>query len=341
MTLDGEWREGLSEAARALLPAPVSAYVDSGSFDDVSRDEAVDAWRSHRLWPHVLRDVSAVDVSTRLLGRDLTAPIGIAPTSMQRSAHPDGELAVARAAAACGVASVVSSNAGHPFADIGASGPWWLQLYLPREREAARPLLEQAVSAGAEAIVLTVDTPEPGPKPACRDEDWADLDIAWHRMNLPSGLRSPWADDLVPDDIGRVAEMSGVPVIAKGVLRPGDARRCVEAGAQGVWVSNHGGRQLDRSVPTGVALPGVVAAVGEDVEVYVDGGVRSGLDVLTALALGADGVFLGRPVLRALAVAGEQGVRRLLTGLSDELRLAMRLSGAPDIASVRGLATPE
>jgi 4-hydroxymandelate oxidase len=168
------------------------------------------------------------------------------------------------------------------------------------------------------------------------------IDLSWHRCNYPEGLgtgqRGRWARDLGPDDIGWLREALDLPVVVKGVLRPDDARRCLDAGAAAVWVSNHGGRQLDRSVPTAVALPAVVAAVGAEAEVYVDGGLSSGLDVVTALALGARCAFVGRLPYLALAAGGTDTVTASLSRIREELVEAMQLSGAADVGACRGLA---
>ena len=213
---------------------------------------------------------------------------------------------MAQATAAAGTVLVVSSNAGTTFADIASTGVrWWLQAYLPADRTLAEPMLARAVDAGAEAVVLTVDTPVVATKYAAGDQVvWDVVDPELLRVNFDPGYEdAPGAEkalDLGPHDLVWLAEQTGLPVVAKGVLRPDDARRCVQAGAAAVWVSNHGGRQLDRAASTASCLPAVVAAVEGAAQVYVDGGIRSGLDVLAALALGADAVFLGRLPLYAL-----------------------------------------
>ncbi|MDN4175560.1 alpha-hydroxy acid oxidase [Nocardioides sp. SOB77] len=338
------WLAGLEERARAVLPAPVVEYVAQGARESVTAAAAVGSWEAHRFLPHVLRDVTDVDPGVELLGRRSELPWGVAPTTLQRAVHPDGELAMARATHAAGGLVVVSSNAGTPFADIGATGArWWLQAYLPADRTLAEPMLARAVEAGAEAVVLTVDTPVVGTKHSVGESVWAGVDPAIVRVNFgPDHEERPGADkatDLGPHDLDWLGETTGLPVVVKGVLRPDDARRCVEAGAAAVWVSNHGGRQLDRASTTAAALPGVVAEVGADAQVYVDGGVRSGLDVLTALALGADAVFLGRPPVWALA-EGEHGVARLHAELLDETVEAMRLAGCRTVADTRDLLEP-
>lgn len=339
------WLGGLEERARRVLRPEIFEYVATGSRDGLSAVEAIDAWTRVRFEPHVLRDVTDVELATTLLGRRVDVPWAVAPSTLQRAVHPDGELAMARAAAAAGTVMVVSSNAGTPFADIGATGVrWWLQIYLPADRTLAEPLLQRAVAAGAEAVVLTVDTPVVGTKYATADSVvWDVVDPAMIRVNFDPGYEDrPGAEkatDLGPHDLGWLAEVSGLPVVVKGVLRADDARRCVQAGASAVWVSNHGGRQLDRAATPMSCLPAVVAAVAGQGEVYVDGGVRSGLDVLAALALGADAVFLGRLPVWAL-VEGEDGVARLHADLREEVVEAFRLAGCRTVADTRGIVVP-
>jgi len=334
------WLAGLPERARAALPAPVFDYVATGAREGLSACEA--GWSGVRFLPHVLRDVTDVSLSTTLLDRPADVPWGVAPTTLQRAVHPEGELAMARACAAAGSVLVVSSNAGTSFSEIGATGVrWWLQVYLPADRTLAEPMLARAVAAGAEALVLTVDTPVVATKYATGEQTvWDVIDPAWLRVNFEPGYDDlPGAEkatDLGPHDLGWLGEVSGLPVVVKGVLRPDDAHRCVQAGARAVWVSNHGGRQLDRAAATSSVLPAIVEAVDGAAEVYVDGGVRSGLDVLAALALGADAVFLGRLPVWAL-VEGEAGVARLHAELREETTEAFRLAGCRAAADTRGI----
>jgi len=344
--LPGRWLDDVLRRAEERLPAPVWRYFVTGSREGVTATEAVAAWQARRLVPRVLRDVTFADTTVNLLGESFALPLGIAPTSLQRCADPAGELAVARAATQVGVPHVVSSNAGHRFADVSAAGgPWWLQVYVTAERDDCLPMLEAATAAGASAVVLTIDTPFPGTKYDVGDDDFVDLDLSWHRVNYEgraqTSQRGDWAPDLTAGDITWLGERTGLPVVVKGVLHPDDAHLCVEAGVAAVWVSNHGGRQLDRVQATASALPRVAAAVGGDIGVYVDGGIRSGLDALTALALGADAVFLGRLPLFALAAGGEAEVVRVLEILGAELVEAMRLAGCPSLADTRGIAGPE
>jgi 4-hydroxymandelate oxidase len=334
------WLTDLTEQSRSVLPTPMWEYVEAGADDGVTAAEATAAWSDVRFRPRVLGGGGPVDLSADLLGATLRTPVGIAPTSLQRVAHPDGERAMAAAARDVGALHVVSSNAGHRFADIDAGSPWWLQAYLPPERDAAVPVLQASVAAGARAVVLTVDTPVPGPKRRPLEQDWADVDLSWFRCNFADPRDVRWAADLTPADIGWLRDVTGVPVVVKGVLRADDALACVGAGAAAVWVSNHGGRQLDRAVSTRSALPEVVAAVGGEVPVYVDGGLRSALDVLAALSLGADAVFLGRPPLHALATGGADGVRAMLERISEEVAQALLLAGCPTLRDARGIAAP-
>lgn len=324
--------EALGERAAAALPAPVAEYFNQGAGAGVSTAEAATAWAGLRLRPRVLRDVSSVSTATTVLGQALTTPILVAPTTLQRLAHPDGEAATAAGAAAAGSLMCVSSNSGTDFATIGAVGPWWLQAYVLRDRGLTRVLLDRARAAGAVAVVLTADTPVVGRKHNAGGSVWTLaspehllVNVDHHRA--PDGALDK-ADDLTPRDIAWLAEITGLPIVVKGVLRADDARDCAAAGAAAVWVSNHGGRQLDLAVPTAVALPEVAAALaGTGVEVYVDGGLRRAEHILAALALGAQAVFLGRPILWALATGGAGGVGALLSGLTDELAHAMTLAG--------------
>ncbi len=334
----GTWLSSLEAEARRVLPDHVFEYYRQGSRGSVTAGEAVSAWERHRLVPRVLRDVREVDLSTALLGEPYAAPFGVAPTTLQRAADPAGEVATARACAGSGIPMVLSSNASATFAEVEATGvSWWLQAYVTEDRSRMQPMLEAAVAAGADAVVLTVDTPVVGTKDTASGRTVFDqVPDAWVGTNLGVAAGAPKARDLGPDDIGWLRERTGLPVVVKGVLHPEDARIAIAAGAAAVWVSNHGGRQLDRAAPTADSLAGVVAAVDGAAEVYVDGGVRDGIAALTALALGADAIFLGRPPLYALATAGAEGVARLFRDLGDELVEALRLAGFTRPADVRG-----
>ena len=333
----GRWLGGLREEARRRMPPAVWTYVECGAREGLTTAEATTEWESARFRPRVLRGVGEADLRTTVLGESFASPIGVAPSAMQRAVHPQGERAMAAGTAASGCLHVVSSNAGTAFADLGG-GPWWLQAYLPPDREAIVPVLEEAVAHGARAVVLTADTPFPGTKYGVDDADWTGIDLSWWRTNFAEPESPlPWKGALTPDDVAWLRDRAGVPVVVKGVLRADDAVRCLDAGAAAIYVSNHGGRQLDRSVSTARALGEVVAAVGDRAEVYVDGGIRSGLDAMAALALGARAVLVGRPALHALAVDGARGVERALTDLSAELGEALVLAGCGTPADTRDL----
>ena len=331
----------LPERAQAVLDPAVYAYVSQGAAAGDTAAEAAAAWRRLRFLPRVLQDVTSVDLTTRLLGHDYATPVGIAPTTLQRAAHPDGEVEMARAAAAVGAPLVVTSNSGSTFADVAATGaPWWLQMYVTADRSLTEPVVEAARDAGASAVVLTADTPVVARKRLTSPSVGDVIDPGWLRVNFPDGDSRAAVDkaaDLGPQDIAWLSQRFELPVVVKGVLHPDDARRCVQAGARAVWVSNHGGRQLDRAVSSAQALPGVAEAVAgleEEAEVYVDGGLREGLDVMAALASGADAVFVGRPAFYALADAGAAGVRRLWEELCGDLEEALRLVGVGSVAAL-------
>ncbi|KXO88959.1 alpha-hydroxy-acid oxidizing protein [Tsukamurella pseudospumae] len=324
----------LAQRAERLLPPDVWAYLMRGASIGES------AWERWRFAPRVLRDVRTVDTTTPLFG-EWRSPIGIAPTAFHRLVHPDGETAVARAAAACGSPFVLSMRATTRIEEVGATaaGPWWQQVYLMRDRGITDALVQRAAAAGATALVLTGDTPYVG---RSGGRGLPPLDDRLALVNVAQHVRpwsDPWAEieqdaGAVLGDIRRLGDLTGLPVIVKGVLRPDEALHCIDAGAAGIWVSDHGGRQLGRTVPPAHALPEVAGAVRGAVPVLVDGDVRCGLDALAALALGADAVFVGRPALWALADGGADGVGAMLSGLWEELRHAMGLAGATRIAEL-------
>ncbi len=325
---------GQQQRATARLPREVVDYYAGGSGDEVSLAEARRAWREVRLRPRVLRDVGDVDTSCELFGSRLATPVGVAPTALHALADPDGERATAEGARAAGALMVVSTRSSLPLEQIVPLGqvaprdqttarPWWLQVYVLRDRGVTSDLVRQAADSGASALVLTGDTPYVGAKA--------------RGVDLPQVAQPPRAQQdptLGLDVIGWLAELSGLPVLVKGVLRGDDAAAVVAAGAAGVVVSNHGGRQLDRALATARALPEVVDAVAGRVPVLVDGGVRSGLDALCALALGARAVLLGRPVLWALAADGAAGVTACLRAVEEDLARCMALAGAATLADV-------
>lgn len=336
--------EATEREARRRLDPLVYDYLAGGAGDESTLAENLDAWRRIRLRPRVLRDVTGPSTGTAVLGSRLATPIVVAPMGYQRLVDPDGEAATAAAAASAGVAMAVSTYATTPMEEVaraGAGGTHWFQAYLLRDRGLTRDLLRRAAHAGYTAVLLTVDAAVPGDRRRDRRHHYRllrDPSVSLAHFDAGQGLSaaySPWLEQaLTPDTVAWVTEVSGLPVAVKGVLRGDDARMCVDAGARGVVVSNHGGRQFDAAVATADALPDVVDAIGGDADVLVDGGVRSGSDVLRALALGARAVLIGRPVLWALAAGGEQGVRRLLTHLTAEVARCLALCGAADIDAV-------
>ncbi len=326
--------------AQELLPPGPHAYFAAGAGDEWTLRENVSAYRRWTLRPRILRDVERVSTARTVLGHELAAPIVVAPMAYQRHAHPDGELAMARAAAAFGTVMTLSTMATSSPADVAAAAPdapRWFQLYVFRDEGVTRAIVEQAVEAGFRAIVLTVDAPYFGRRER-------DIRTGWlipEEPNVPA-LRAALGEmratsvtehfKLVSPtlnwrDVERLAGDTSLPVLVKGVHTAEDALLAVEHGAAGIVVSNHGGRQLDGVAATIDVLPEVVDAVAGRVEVLVDGGVRRGVDVVVALALGARAVLVGRPALWGLAVDGERGALRVLELLRDELELALGLCG--------------
>jgi len=327
--------------ATERLPAGPLGYYAGGAGDERTLRANQEAWASRALRPRVLVDVGEVSTATSVLGTPVSMPVLVAPTALHRMAHPDGEQATARAAAAAGTLLTLSTLATATPAQVAAAAPGaprWFQLYVTRDRSISRALVGQAVEHGFDGIVVTVDAPVPGR----RERD--------HRtgFRVPSDLDMPavtaalghsggvsvedffsvvdptvtWAD------LETFAADCGLPVIVKGIQTAEDAALACEHGAAAVVVSNHGGRQLDGAAPTAEVLPEVVEAVGARLEVYVDGGIRRGTDVAAALALGARAVLIGRPVLWGLVVAGEAGVRDVLEILRAEVGNALALLGA-------------
>jgi 4-hydroxymandelate oxidase len=342
----------LQRRARQILPRHLYDYYAGGSGRERSLRAAEKSWRQVWFAPRVLRDVSAVDTATRLLGTPVATPLCAAPVGYQGLAHPDGELAAAAGTARAGALYVLSTRSTRRIEDVaeviaGHGGAWWFQVYVMRDRRLTEGLVRRAAAAGARALVLTGDTPAVGRKRRNSADGVAtDEDFLVNLGPLDDLTAAAQAADVTFSDIRWLGEVGdGLPVVVKGVLRADDAAACREHGAAGVIVSNHGGRQLDGALAAALALPGVAGALGGpegrgDCEIYADGGIRTGEDALAALALGAGAVFLGRPVLWALACGGAEGVQALLAGLTDDLSHAMALAGATRAADAAGLATP-
>ena len=330
-------------AAERLAPGPL-AYFTGGAGDEVTLRDNRAAFARQAIVPRVMRDVSSVDMSVEVFGRRWPTPIFIAPTALQRMAHPDGELATARSAASRGMTVAVSTSASTDLADIAeVGGPRWFQVYFLADHGARRALIERAVAHGYEALVLTVDLARIGRRER-------DLRVGFR---IPEGVDLPnvaIAAGVTPEEVASVEYVDrmswadlewlagfGLPVVVKGILHPDDAQLAIEHGAAGVEVSNHGGRQLDAAIASLDALPAVAEAVDGRVPILLDGGVRRGVDVLIGLALGATAVGIGRPIIWGLAVDGQAGVGNVLDLLTNELENAMALAGAPTIADI----TPE
>ncbi len=342
------------DAARGRLEPAVFDYYAAGSGEETTLGEAEAAWRAYRLRPRVLHDVTTVDISAELLGARMASPFLVAPMAFHGLAHPDGECETFAGAGKAGALAVLSTRSSRRIEDVAASAtaPWWFQAYGMRDRDLTHALVRRAAEAGAGAVVLTVDTPYVGKKGrvsgvriAVPDDQFL-INLAQHLV--PGSVAREAAEQdpsMTPEVIGELADVSGLPVLVKGVLRGDEAERCLEAGAAGVIVSNHGGRQLDRAVPSALALAEVVQAVGGRVPVLVDGGIRSGTDALVALALGADAVLVGRPALWALAAGGAEAVTALLEELAADLRHVLAVAGAIrpadlDPSMVRDLSAP-
>jgi len=337
--------DALEQAARSRMSSAAFAFCAAGADDEITANENGLAWRRLRLRPRILCDVADIDTRVTVLGAPLAAPIMVAPSGRHRLFHPDGEVATARGAAAADTAFVLATNATAKIEDVArerANAPHWFQLYLS-DRALAEGLIDRTASAGFTALVVTADMPVYGSSPrAARDPLHPSSDI--RNINLPGApiARNTYDQSFAGTvtypvtlkDLEWVVRRSPMDVIVKGVLRGDDAARCIGAGAKGVIVSNHGGRHLDTAIATADALPEIIAAIGGKAEVYVDGGIRRGTDVLKALALGARAVLVGRPILWGLAVDGADGVRRVLDHLRTELVRTMALMGVASITEI-------
>ncbi|MDG5821102.1 alpha-hydroxy-acid oxidizing protein [Natronococcus sp. A-GB7] len=347
--------EELEERAREELDEEAFAYVAGGAGSESTveaNDRAFDAWQ---IVPRILRDVSDRDLSVELFGSEFSAPVLLAPIGVQGILHDEAELAVARAANAVGVPMISSSVSSYTMEEIAdeLETTGWFQLYWSADRDVAASFLERAEDAGFEAIVVTLDTPKMG----WRERD---IDLAYLPFLEGQGIRNyfeddafcdrleddPWADpeaslesfidcfgdaSLTWDDLSFLREHTDLPIVLKGVLHPDDATRAIECGMDGLIVSNHGGRQVDGAIPALEALPEIAEAVGDDVPVLFDSGIRRGSDAVRAIALGADAVLLGRPYAYGLGIGGADGVEAVLRNFLADLDLTVGLSGCASV----------
>lgn len=350
-----EWQA----AAQERLDPMAWGYYASGARDQLTLSENQAAFRRIALHYKVMVDVSQRSTATTVLGTPVSTPVLVAPTAFHRLAHTDGEIATARGASAADTIMVLStlSNTDMEAVVAASQRPVWFQLYIYKDRAATRALVERAEAAGCQALVVTVDAPLLG----TREQD------VKNRFRLPPGLGvrnmqaagfdamdTPAMDSglaayvkrcldqaLTWADIEWLQGITRLPVLVKGVVRADDARKAADHGAAGIVVSNHGGRQLDTSPATISVLPRIVEAVGDRLEVLLDGGIRRGTDVIKALAYGAKAVLVGRPILWGLSVDGAEGVRRVLAQLTGEIDEALALCGCPTIADLdRSLVEP-
>jgi 4-hydroxymandelate oxidase len=346
MLMDCVDLDALEQTARRVMPPASWVFCDTGADDEITAKDNIAAWRRLRLRPHVLRDIVEVDTGVTLLGAHVKTPIVVAPTGRHHLFHAEGERATARGAAAAGVLYVMATSGSTTVEDVAAEcggPPQWFQLYMQPDRDATGVLLDRCVAAGFKALVLTVDQPVPGwsPRgyrtPVIASPDRRSVNMVGQPISRTAYDVERKGIVMFPTNFGDLewlVKRTSIPVVVKGVLRGDDARRCVDCGAKGIAVSNHGGRHLDTTVTTAEAIADVVEAVGDSAEVYVDGGIRRGTDVVKALALGARAVLLGRPPLWGLAVNGAEGVRAVLEHMRDETVRAMQLCGAANLAAL-------
>jgi 4-hydroxymandelate oxidase len=347
------------QLARLRLPPPVWDFIAGGSGTELTSQANLAAFDDIYLVPRVLTGARACDPATTLAGCEAALPVAVAPMAYQRMVHPDGELALAAACAKARVPFTVAMLSSVTLEDIAqAGGCLWLQLYWLRDRGVVIDLVRRAETVGCRALVLTVDVPELGrrlrdlrnaftfpdgvyPANLANRDGGGEIGRAGPTAPGQSAVASHTAAIFDPSlswsDVAWLAEQTSVPLILKGILHADDARHAADIGVAGIVVSNHGGRQLDGAVPSIAALPWIADAVAGRCEVLLDSGVRSGLDVLKAVALGATGVMLGRPALWGLALGGAAGADSVLALLAEELRQAMTLAGCPDLAAVRAL----
>jgi 4-hydroxymandelate oxidase len=341
------------QLAQQMLSQPFFDYIAGGADDEVTLRRNREAFERIELRPRALVDVSEVDLSASVLGQAVDTPVLLAPVAVQRLAHPEGELATARAAATAGTIMTLSTMASASIEEVAAAskGPKWFQLYVHRDREVSKRMVQRAEAAGYKAICLTVDVPRLGRRerdfrnrleypPGVAHRNYiGEIELPILEVAAGESALSASADVLIDpsltwDVIDWLRSVTSLPIIVKGIMAAEDARFAVDHGASAIVVSNHGGRQLDGAPATIAVLPEIVAAIQGRCEVLLDSGIRRGTDVLKALALGANAVLVGRAYIWGLAVGGEEGVTQVLSMLRNELELAMALCGCRSIAEI-------
>ncbi|MBD2664181.1 FMN-dependent alpha-hydroxy acid dehydrogenase [Richelia sinica FACHB-800] len=338
--------------AKAHLSQMAFDYYSSGAWDEITLQDNRAAFARIKLRPRMLVDVSNINLTTKILGVPLQLPLLIAPMAFQCLAHLDGEMATAEAAAASGIGMVLSTLSTKSLEEVAtvSNGLQWFQLYIHKDRGLTRALVERAYRAGYKAICLTVDAPVLGKRERDQRNEFT-LPPGLHPANLTqmagldiplekgeSGLLTYFAQQINPgvtwQDLEWLQSISPLPLVLKGILRGDDAVRAVEYGAKAIVVSNHGGRQLDGAIASLDALPEIFAAVDGQAQILLDGGIRRGTDILKALALGADAVLIGRPILWGLALGGVAGVSQVISLLTAELTTAIALSGCASLQDI-------
>ncbi|MDH3442363.1 MAG: alpha-hydroxy-acid oxidizing protein [Deltaproteobacteria bacterium] len=330
-------------AAKELLPKAEYDYIAGGATDEISVERNRRAYESWALRPRVLSDVSALDLSTTVLGAKVSLPVLIAPCGGHKKAHSEAEFATYRAAAACDTIFAVSANSSADFEDLAgaAQGRLWLQLYPFRDREMTKDWLKRAKATGYEAVCVTLDSQWPPKRERNIRNDYQNLrginfqNAGANPVPARRGAHPGGGDPAATwKDLEWIKGETDIPVIAKGIMTGEDAALCAETGIAGIIVSNHGGRHLDNTLATVEVLSEAAAAAQGKLEVYLDGGIRRGADVVKAIALGAKAVFIGRPLFWGLAVDGEKGVIRVLNILREEIEITMAKCGRPTVASI-------
>ncbi|MBI4529042.1 MAG: alpha-hydroxy-acid oxidizing protein [Deltaproteobacteria bacterium] len=324
--------------SKERLPKEEYDYIAGGATDEISVERNRRAFESWALRPRVLRNVSALDLSTTVVGTRVNFPVLLAPCGGHKKAHPEGEFASYRAATACGTILAVSANASADFQELtkAAPGHLWLQMYPFRDPEMTKSWLQGAKELGYEAVCITLDSQWPPKRERNIRNNYKQMRGANYPKLGPGESRGPGGGNPAATwkDLEWIKSATDLPVVAKGIMTGEDVELCAEAGADAVIVSNHGGRHLDNTLATIEVLPEAVAAANGKIEVLLDGGIRRGADVVKALALGAKAVFIGRPLFWGLAVAGEQGVTRVLEILREEIEITMAKCGRATVASL-------